>query len=281
MMGIFAFLCVYPFIFVIASSFNEGTDTAIGGIFLWPRKPTLTNYEMILANKNFWGGYQVTILRTVIGTVSSLFVTSLVAYGLCDKAMPGRRIVLAFMLIPMLFSGGMIPGYLNLRNLRLINTFWVYIIPGLFSVWNSIIFRTSFSSIPESLKESMRLDGAKEFTIYYRIIVPLSKATFAALALFTAVGHWNDWFSGAYYVNKQQLVPMQTVLRNLMNADLTTSSAKYLAMMEDEAVSNYENVTSLSMKMAAVMVGTAPILAIYPFLQRFFMTGVMIGSIKQ
>ncbi len=287
LLGLFAFACLYPFIFVIASSFNEGTDSLRGGVFLWPRKPTLDNYRAILKNTNFWSAYRVTILRTVVGTLGSLFVTSIVAYGLTDKKMPGRSVILIFMLIPMLFGGGLIPGYVNLRNLGLLNTFWVYIIPGLFSIWNSIIFRTSFGSIPDSLKESMRLDGAGEFTIYCRVMVPLSKATFAALGLFTAVGHWNDWFSGAYYVNKQELVPLQTLLHNLLNKDLAaitgrdmTNKIQQLAEATNVGI-DWTSITSMSMKMATVLVGTLPILLVYPFVQRYFMAGVMIGSIKQ
>lgn len=285
MLGAFAFLCLYPFIFVAASSFNEGTDSLAGGVFLWPRKPTLDNYKAIMQNSNFWQAYEITILRTIIGTVTSLAVTSIVAYGLTPKDMPGRSAILTYMLIPMLFGGGLIPGYLNLRNLGLLNTFWVYIIPGLFSVWNSIIFRTSFSSIPDSLKESMRLDGAGEFMIFCKIMVPLSKATFAALALFTAVGHWNDWFSGAYYVNKQELVPVQTLMNTLLSRDMANSTYAQEQKVQELTVAagavDWTKVTSMSMKMATVLIGTLPILLVYPFVQRYFMSGVMIGSIKQ
>ncbi|NLC67222.1 MAG: carbohydrate ABC transporter permease [Clostridiaceae bacterium] len=282
---IIALLCLYPFIYMLALSLNSGRDTLRGGITIYPRDFTLANYGAILRDKLILSAYKITILRTIIGTISNVFITALVAYGLSEQRLPGRKYIMIYMVIPMFFGGGLIPYYLVLREYRLLNTFWVYIIPGLFSIWNCIVMKTSFQGIPQSLKESMRIDGANELQIFFKVIFPLSLPMFAAISLFVAVGHWNDWFTGAYFVQKTELVPVQTYLQMIMTRDMRAFLEKDLAVkMSQELMgkdlTDYSKITSFSLRIAAVLVGTLPILFVYPFLQKYFVKGVLIGSIK-
>ena len=278
-------VCLYPIVMMTALSFNQGTDTMKGGVFLWPRSFTLVNYRVMLENQELRSAYLITILRTVIGTISSVFVTGLVAYGLSEPKLPGRKWIMIFMIIPLFFTGGLIPYYLQLRSLGLINSFWVYILPGLFSVYYCVVMKTFFQGIPQSLKESMRMDGAGEITVLFRVIFPLSTALFAAIALFTAVAHWNDWFSGAFFVTKGALIPVQTFLMHFMTFDASQTYSRDNAQAGAQALAKmtteFSTITSTSLRMAAVMVALVPILVVYPFLQKYFVKGVLIGSIKE
>jgi putative aldouronate transport system permease protein len=278
-------VCLYPVILMAVLSLNKGTDTMSGGIFLWPRAFTLVNYQIMLQNEQLRAAYLVTVARTVIGTVGSVLVTGLVAYGLSESKLPGRKYLMIYMLIPMFFSGGLIPYYLQLRHLHLVNSFWVYILPGLFSIWNCIVMKTFFQGMPVSLKESVRMDGGSELTVFFSIIVPLSMPLFAAISLFNAVGHWNDWFSGAFFVTRGELVPVQTFLMHLMTTDMSQTYSFEQQQASAQAMTrrtaDFATITSLSLRMAAVMLALLPILVIYPFLQKYFVQGVLIGSIKE
>jgi putative aldouronate transport system permease protein len=283
---IFSLACLYPFVYMLALSFNSGVDTMKGGITVFPRVFTLANYSAIFQDSYIIAAYRVTILRTVVGTLSSVFVTALTAYGLSERSLPGRKYIMFYMIVPMFIGGGLIPYYLVLQAYGLLDRFWVYIIPGIFSVYNCIVMKTSFMQIPESLKESMRIDGANELKIFFRIVFPLSLPMFAAISLFVAVGHWNDWFTGAYFVKKMELVPVQTYLQMIMNRNMTsflTKSGGYVITGGQGVAGlfDYAKTTSFSLKVTAVVVGTAPILVIYPFLQKYFVKGVLIGSIKE
>lgn len=279
-----ALLCLsvlYPFLYMLAISLNEGADAAKGGVYIWPRSFTLINYEVVLGNEVIRHSYLITIGRTILGTIGGLFVTLLAAFGLSYKKLPLRGAILAYILITMLFNGGLVPFYIQLNNLGLLNTFWVFIIPGLFSAWNMFVMLKFIQGIPEALLESAELDGAGPLRILLRIVVPLSKPMLAALGLFTAVGHWNDWFAGAFYVTDQSLIPVQTFLQQLLSAqDL---SAVLGSNSNQEALarsSEMQNITLMSIKMAVVMVSALPILCVYPFLQKYFVKGVLIGSVK-
>jgi putative aldouronate transport system permease protein len=272
---------LYPFLYMLAISLNTGSDAARGGVYLWPRSFTWINYEIVLGNEVIRNAYLVTIARTVVGTIGGLAVTLVAAYGLSYKQLPFRNGILTYIIITMLFNGGLVPFYIQLFKLGLTNTFWVYIIPGLFSAWNMFVMLKFIHGIPESMIESAELDGAGPLRILLQIIVPLSKPMLAALGLFTAVGHWNDWFSGAFYVTNQKLIPVQTFLQQLLSAqDL---SAVLGSNQNQEALargSMLKNITLMSVKMATVMISALPILAVYPFLQKYFVKGVMIGSVK-
>ncbi|MDQ0113892.1 carbohydrate ABC transporter permease [Paenibacillus harenae] len=272
---------LYPFAYMLAISLNEGTDAAKGGVYLWPRAFTLINYEIVLGNEVIQHAYLVTIARTVLGTITGLLVTLMVAFGLSYQRIPFRKSILSYILITMLFSGGLVPLYIQLYNLGLINNFLVYIIPAMFSAWNMFVMLKFIQGIPEALIESAELDGAGPFRILFQLIVPLSKPMLAAIGLFTAVGHWNDWFAGAFYVTKQDLIPVQTFLQQLLQAQ--DMSAILGSNSNQEALargSQMQNVTLMSVKMATVMVSAIPILCVYPFLQKYFVKGVLIGSVK-
>lgn len=283
-MCMLSFLFVYPFWYVLILSFNEGMDASKGGLYWWPRKFTLVNYYVVLSDGTILRAFAVTVARTVIGTFGSILVTSMVAFGLSRRELPARKALTTVFFLTMLFSGGLIPFYLQLKNLHLLNSFLVFVIPGLFSVWNMIVMKTSFmNNIAESIVESARIDGAGYARIFFSMVLPLSMPMIAALSLFTAVGHWNDWFSGAFFVSDINLQPLQTYLQRVMSSVEATNlvTARQMTSLEEVALLNPAAITTRSIRMATIMVATAPILCVYPFLQRFFVKGVMIGSIKE
>lgn len=271
---------IYPFLYMLAVSLNTGADAAKGGVYLWPRSFTWINYEIVLGNSVIRHAYLITIARTAVGTIGGLAITLAAAYGLSYKRLPFRNGILMYILLTMLFSGGLIPFYIQLFKLGLTNTFWVYIIPGLFSAWNMFVMQKFIQGIPEALFESAELDGAGPVRILLQIVVPLSKPMLAALGLFTAVGHWNDWFSGAFYVTNQNLIPVQTFLQQLLTAQDLSAILSSNQNQEVLARSSMDNITLMSVKMATVMSSALPILVVYPFLQKYFAKGVLIGSVK-
>lgn len=272
---------ILPFLNVIAVAFNSGKDTAMGGVYFWPRKPTLANFETVFRDKSIYTGYFITIARTVLGTILAVFLMALAAYGLKCKTTPGRKVFLMMITFTMLFSGGTIPTYMLLKSLHLINTFWVYILPNLYGAWNLIMMRSFIETIPEGLEEAARIDGCGFYRTFFQIILPLSKQVIAVVGLFVAVAHWNDWFAGAFYVTTPDLRPVQTILQrmlqnamNLSKVDTSTAAGALQAMRKKELV------TGDSLKMATVLVTTIPIMCVYPFIQKYFATGMMIGAIK-
>ncbi|WP_054022926.1 carbohydrate ABC transporter permease [Bacillus sp. FJAT-28004] len=269
----------YPFWNSLVISFNEGRDTSLGGVTIWPRVFTLENYNVVFKDTRLLNSFWISVMRTVIGTIMSVFVTSLLAYGMSKKELLLRNNYMVFFIVTMFFSGGLIPTFLLVRNLGLMNTFWVMIIPGLISVYHMIIFRTFFSSLPDGLEESAKIDGCSNYGIFFRIVVPISGPIIATIGLFTAVGHWNDWFTGAIYISKDELLPIQTLLRQIMNSNIMTemSSGNAIAM---EHINRNRSITTKSLLMATMMVATIPIILTYPFLQKYFVKGVLIGSIK-
>lgn len=271
-------LIIIPCINVLALSFNDGADAAKGGIYFWPRVFTLDNYREVFADGKIMKAYTVTIARTFIGTGLSLIVTTLAAFALKEEKLPGRKVITMLITFTMLFSGGMIPTYIQYKNLNLLNSFWVYVIPGMVGVTNLLMVRTFFESIPDSLEESAQLDGCGYFKIYTQIMLPLSKPVLAVVGLYTAVGHWNDWFSGAFYMNSSKLWPVQTVLQQMLSRAM--ESSQEVATASQAIAQANSAVTSDSLKMAAVVVTTVPILCIYPFAQKYFAKGTMIGAVK-
>jgi len=284
LMILFAFLSAYPMWYILVLSFNEGADAAMGGIYWWPRSFTIGNYIVILQNEIILNAFKISVLRTAIGTIGSLLVTSMVAYALSRKELPGRRQLTIVFLFIMLFNGGLIPFYIQLIRLDLINSFWVFVIPNLFSVWNMLVMKTSFQkNIPENVIESVKIDGAGYARIYFAIILPFSMPLLAALGLFTAVFHWNDWFTGAFFVNDLQLQPLPTYLQRVMSTVEASNmiSAGQMSAARDAGMYNPAAVTTKSVRMATIMLTTLPILLVYPFLQRYFVKGVLIGSVKE
>ncbi|MUG86632.1 ABC transporter permease subunit [Paenibacillus timonensis] len=272
---------IYPFMYMLSISLNVGSDAAKGGVYLWPRQFTWANYEIVLGNVVIRHAYLITITRTLIGTLAGLLVTLLAAFGLSYERMPLRGVLLTYVLITMLFSGGLIPFYIQLNELHLLNTFWVYIVPGAFSAWNMFVMLKFIQGIPAALVESAEIDGANPIRVLLSVILPLSKPMLAALALFTAVGHWNDWFAGAFFVTDQNLIPVQTFLQQLLSAQNISTVLGSNNNIESLARgTQLSNVTLMSIKMATMMVSAIPILCVYPFLQKYFVKGVLIGSVK-
>ncbi|MBQ7840446.1 MAG: carbohydrate ABC transporter permease [Lachnospiraceae bacterium] len=267
-----------PCLNVLALSFNDGADAARGGVWLWPRVFTLENYKEVFSDGSITKAYAITIARTVIGTVSSLAVTTMAAFALMDKGLPGRTPIIMAITFTMLFSGGTIPTYVQYNDLHLLDTFWVYIIPSLVSVTYLLMVRTFFEGIPESLVESAQLDGCGFFRIFLQIILPLSKPVLAVVGLYTAVNHWNDWYAGAFYMTSSKLWPVQTVLQQMLNRAM--SSEQEVESVSQAIVQAANHVTSDSLKMAAVVITTVPILCVYPFAQKYFAKGAMIGAVK-
>ena len=273
---------ILPFLNILALSFNSGKDAERGGIYFWPREWSLESYKEVFSSSNIVSAFGISLFRTIVGTVASVFLTAMAAYALKSKTMPGVRMFTMLIFFTMLFSGGIIPYYLLLKDLHLTNTIWVYIVPGLYSAWNIIIMRTFFQQISGSLEESARIDGYNDFSIFMRIIMPLSKPVVAVIALFNAVGHWNDWFTGAFYVRDSKLRPLSTLLQEMLTrADALRKTLEQAAGTKQYDMLDKIQVTGNSLKMATIVIVVAPIILVYPFIQKYFAKGVMIGSIKE
>ena len=278
-MFFFSIITILPFLNVIAISLNEAMDTFKGGITFFPRRLTIANYKVVFQNSNIINAYIISIFRTFFGTALSMIFNSTTAYVLSKKYIKVRRHIMVFLVTTILFNGGIVPYYILLRNLKLINNILVYIIPGIYNVFNILIFRTYFENIPVSLEESARIDGAVDLEIMIKIIFPLSFPVFAALALFSGVGLWNDWFTGEFYINSPRLWTAQNYLLKVLQENaLKDNIDKY------RAVSNSNEglrVSPESVRMAVIVVVCLPIMCIYPFLQKYFVKGVLIGAVKE
>lgn len=281
LLSLLAFSAFYPFWNAIVVSFNVGVDTAKGGITFWPREFTLQNYEIILGDSRLLNGFAVSISRAVIGTVASIFMTALLAYGMTRSYLIGRGFYMVFFVFTMYFGGGLIPTYLLIRSLGLMDSFLVFIIPSLISVWNMIIFRTFFKGLPNGLEESAHIDGCSTWGIFFRIILPLSGPVIATLALLTAVAHWNDWFLPSIYITNGNLMPIQTILRETLNANIVSEQTALLDTSSIALMEKTKQITSKSLQMAIMIVVTMPIIMVYPFLQKYFVKGVLVGSLKE
>ena len=268
-----------PFLNILALSFNSGADAARGGILFWPRVFSLENYAHILSDRKLINAYKITLSRTILGTVISVMITAMAAYAIKNRNLPGRKIINKYFIFTMLFSGGVIPTYMLFRSMGLLNTFWVYIFnSSIVAAWDIMVMRTFFEGISISLEESGKLDGCSDIGVFFRIIMPLSKPVLSVIALFKAVYHWNDWFSGTYFIKKPSLLPVQTVLQQMLTlqrglVDLNAASGL------DALMKN--TVTGESLKMATIIVSILPIVCVYPFIQKYFVKGLMLGSVKE
>ena len=277
MLGII-FITLYPFWFAIVGSFNEGLDyMRARGYSFWPGRFTLNNYMVVFRERGILDAFRVTIARTVAATIVHLAVTSMFAYAFSKKNLVFRNFYATIGLITMFFSGGLIPAYLLRQWLGLIDSFWVYVIPAAINFWNVIIFRAFFQEIPDSIGESAKIDGAGEFRILIRLIIPLSLPVFAAIALFVGVFHWNDFFQAMVFTTSRRLQPIQLFLMRIIRSREAASALQSQAQGIGIARGT---VNPLTIQMAMMVVTTAPIIMLYPFLQRYFVKGIMIGSIK-
>ncbi len=274
-----AIITLYPFLNSLAISLNDANDTARGGIGIIPRKFTFQNYLVIAKNHLLYDAYLVTILRTAVGTAGSVLATGMLSYGMSKPYLKGRRIYMTLCIITMYFSGGLIPYYLLIRELHLTNNFLVYIIPNLISVWNMIIMITYFKGLPESIEESAKIDGAGAFTIFFRIVMPVSAPIIATIALFNCVFHWNSWFDASIFITDQKLKPVQSILMSIINSSKFAEEISKAGPAATQ-LSRMNLINVRSVTMATMIVTIVPIIMVYPFLQKYFVKGIMIGSIK-
>jgi putative aldouronate transport system permease protein len=279
LLSMLAFVTFYPFWNSLVLSLNVGSDTSSGGVTFWPRQFTLENYAVVFQEKNIYSAYLITILRTVIGTVLALLFTSLFAYAMSKKGIMFKKTYMILAVITMFFSGGIIPYFILVYHLQLYDTFLFLVLHGMVNVYNMIIFRTFFMELPDGLEESAKMDGCSNFGVFFRIVLPVSGPVMATLGLFTAVFLWNDWFIPAVFISNQNLIPLQTLLVQIINAGTTASLMTNLNSYAQSMVQN--TVTVKSLQMATMMVATLPILMIYPFLQKYFVKGVLVGSLKE
>lgn len=268
------FITLYPIWYVLVNSFNDGTDAMRGGIYWWPREFSLENFQAVFQNSGIMQAMWITVAKTVIGTVAHVFFTAMVAYAFSRKDLIGGKLYILLGTITLFFGGSLIPYYLLIRDLHMLDSFLVYIIPALFSFFDLIIFMTFFREIPDGLEEAAKIDGANDLSIFVRVIIPVSMPVIATIALFHGVYQWNDYFTGMLYINNTDLQPIQTYLYRVV----AQSSSNQ--MMANAPGGITKSVTSQSIKLATMVVTTLPIVLVYPFLQKYFVKGLMIGSIK-
>ena len=278
---IFVIVTLYPIINTLAVSFNDAIDSLRGGIHLLPRKFTLYNYITVLKKDNIITGFYISVLRTVVATVLQLSATALIAYVISRKDYVFAKPITVLYTLTMYVNGGLIPTFLLNRALGLANSFWVYIIPGMISAFNMLVIRTYINGLPESLQESAMIDGANYLTIFVKIIVPLCKPVFATIALFIAVYQWNSWFDTMLYNRmNDNLTTLQYELMKLLSSVSQLSGNADSARVASQSGASTQ-VTTVSIRAAATILTSLPIVALYPFLQRYFVTGLTIGGIKE
>lgn len=265
----------YPLYFVVIASFSKPEDVLLGRVIFWPKNISLLSYQLVIEEQRIWTGYRNTLLYASLGTVINLVLTTLLAYPLSRRDMPVRTLLTFLASFTMMFSGGMVPTYLVVRNLRLTDTIWAMMIPGAIATYNMLIMKNFFqSNIPLELQEAAQLDGCNDFRLLTMVVLPLSKAILAVITLFYVVGHWNAFFDAIIYLRNRKLYPLQLILREILlqNQDLAASgdgTGLYEKMMAAE-----------TMKYAVIIVSSLPVLILYPFVQKHFVTGVMVGAIK-
>jgi putative aldouronate transport system permease protein len=271
--------CILPFIHIIMCSFTKPEIlVSYKGLNLWPKGFTVKGYELVFRNRELANGFRNTIIYVIVGTVISLVVNTLAAYALSRKKVMWSRHLLLFASFTMLFSGGLIPFYLLIQKLGWINTIWAVTVPGTVNVWHLIILRTSFKALPDSLEESAKLDGANDFQILTRIIVPLSMPVIAVIILYCVVGQWNSWFNASIFLQKRVLFPLQLLLKEILITSDNTKLVNQVALpgIDHLAMDRFRPLVQY----CTTVVATLPIICAYPFLQKYFIKGVMIGSIK-
>lgn len=268
---IFALACLYPIWFVLMASFSDSTSVVMSrGLLLWPKNFSLKAYELVFQNKLFSTGFLKSIKLLAMSLPINLMLTVMCGYFLACNGMMFKKPVAYMIMFTMYFSGGMIPQYLNVKELGLYNTHWAIVLTGALSVYNCFICRTAIQSIPDGLRESAYLDGANDLQILFKVIIPLIKPTLAVLAMYYGVGTWNGWFKASIYLKENAMVPIQNVLRSV------------LIMGQDAGVEGaYVNEYAETIKYAAIVVSTVPVLCVYPFLQKYFTKGVLVGAVKE
>lgn len=257
----------YPMVYVFSASISNNAMVASGAVLLWPKKITLIAYEQLIYNPDLWVSYWNTIRYTFLHTLLTLIATSAMAYPLAKRWLPGRRVILLMAAFTLLFSGGMIPTFLIVQKLGMLDTIWSIVLPSLISTWYLFIMRTFFEALPEELEDAAAIDGCGSMQILVRIVLPLSVPVMVTIGLFTAVNQWNSFFSALIYLNDREMYPLQIMMRNILIAGTNVQGEGDLTHLE-------------TLKYAMIMIGTLPILCVYPFIQKYFVQGTMIGGIK-
>lgn len=273
-MAVLSAAFLLPFLLVVGSSLLTPAEYAARGMVFVPRHPTLDTYRILLAGKEIWDAYGVSVFRTLVGTVMNIAVSAMLAYGISKKDLPGRNQIITLLFITMIFNGGLIPNYIIVSNLKLTDSIWCMLLPNLVNVWNVFVLRNFFVTIPEELKEAATIDGASQGRIFRMIVLPLSKPALATISIYYAVAHWNSWFDAAIYLNKRtDLWPLQLIVRKyVQSADVYS--------LQSALVGGMQRPPGMSVKCAVIVLTSLPMLLIYPFLQKYFVKGVIMGSVK-
>jgi len=281
-MALIVIIMLYPLYYTVIVSFSDPYLMLRGEIFLYIKGFTLDSYEYMVREKSIWTGYYNSILNTAIGTVYALAVTIPCAYAMSRKGIKGKGAIMGYFVFTMYFGGGLIPSYILIRQLHLLNTRWALIIPAAMSVYNMIIARTFYqSNIPDELYEAAKIDGASEFRIFFSVVLPLSGAIIAVIALYLAVGHWNSYFNALIYIDDRKLYPLQMVLRAILVQSQQLQNIDPNSVTPDELVEMMrKQMLATTMKYALIIIASLPMLMIYPFVQKHFVKGVMIGALK-
>ncbi|MCR4577832.1 MAG: carbohydrate ABC transporter permease [Clostridiales bacterium] len=276
LLALLCFTIVFAFMHLLSISLSPNAVATKGGLIFLPKQITFDNYQRVFNNRYIWLGYKNTLIRTVAGTSLQLIVTALGAYVLSKKYFPHRSFWTLLIVFTMFFSGGLIPSFLLVKSLGLIDTYASMILPGLVSAYNLTIMRNYFQSLPEEIEESCMIDGAGRMRIFWQFILPLSTPILATVALWLAVGHWNAWFDVLIYISDKDKRTLQVVLRNI----IVTGTKELDIDASSSSVNNEPQTSSEGLKAASIYVATIPILCVYPFLQRYFVKGIMVGSLK-
>lgn len=277
-LSIVTLIILMPLVYILANSFSSPEYVFNGSVFLWPKGFTFSNYMMVFKEASIMRGYFNTIIYTLIGTALSLIMTFGAAYALSRNDLRGKKVIMMFFTITMFVSGGIIPTFIVVDGLRLTNTIWGFILPGSLSVWNVIVVRTYMkTAISFELQESAKMDGASDIVVFFRIVLPLSMPIIAIMVLFYAVGYWNSYFNGLMYLTDEKLYPLQMVLNKLIIQNDFSSIAGAGGV---QGGMDSQGKVAEALKYTTIVVSSAPILILYPFLQRFFAKGLMVGSIK-
>ena len=272
---LFALVTLLPFLNLVAKGLSGESAVISGRVLFWPMNPTLKTYQYVLKGNSFFNAFKVSVFLTVFGSVAAVIVTSMTAYPLSRSNLRGRKGFLYLWVLIMLFNGGMVPNYILVKELGLLNSRWALVLPYICNTWNMLIMRNFFYAIPDALEEAAYLDGANQFTILIRVILPLSLPSIATIAMFYAVSFWNAWFPGVMYLTDAKLVPVQNVMRTIIIS--ATAALEDMGVTIDDV---QQAPTSHTLKCASIVVTTLPILCVYPFIQKYFVKGVMVGSIK-
>lgn len=278
-LGFCGLICLIPILNTVAISFSDRTSAALGLVRLWPVNFTLASYQNMLEETQFWTSFLVSVKRVVIGVSLNMLLSILMAYPLSksESVFYKKKYYMWIVVFTMMFNGGLVPTFMVVSKLHMMDTFWALVLPGAVPVFNVIILMNFFKAIPQSLEESAYVDGAGAWTILFKIYLPLSKASLATIGLFAVVTHWNSYFDGKIYINSLTKLPLQTYIQSLA----TSINTDMMASMTAEEIQEMLEVSSLTFNSAKVVVSMIPILLIYPFLQKYFVTGMVVGAVKE